>query len=205
MGLFNSKPATAGPTLNLGTTVSSGPSVTNPWAQQAPVGGAFTQGLAASFGQQHLVQQPVAPPSEMEFMVALLNATYPMERWVSGHGFQAYVEMMSSMMELVIVEFFKNAKFTVDEDTGTMSLDTSSLPNNLQTISSENIVSEFAKVRADAEKVKTDASALQDQIINFTKQSMLGTALDSALADPGFLQRAGQGVGALGRGLIGMK
>ena len=138
-------------------------------------------------------------------MVALLNATYPMERWVSGNGFQSFVEMMSSMMELVVVEFFKGAKFIIDEDTGTMSLDTSSLPNNLQTISSENIVSEFSKVRADAEKVKTDASALQDQIIHFTQQSMLGSALDSALADPGFLTRAGQGVGALGRGLIGMK
>ena len=205
MGLFNPQPAAGGPTLNLGASMSPQPTITNPWGAAPPVGGAFGQGLAGAFGQQQMLQQPIAPPSEMELMVALLNATYPMERWVSGVGFQSFVQMMSSMMELVVVEFFKSAKFTVYEETGVMALDITSLPNNLQTISSENVLSEFAGVRADAEQVKTESTALQEQIINFTKQSMLGTALDTALADPGFLQRAGQGVGALGRGLIGMK
>ena len=109
------------------------------------------------------------------------------------------------MMELAVVNFFRDAKFLIDDETGQMSLDPTSLPSELQTLSSENVVSEFANVLSEAEKTKTEANNMQMEVLAYTQQSMMGSALDAALANEGFMERMGNGIGSLGRGFIGMK
>ena len=86
-----------------------------------------------------------------------------------------------------------------------MSLDPTSLPTDLQTISSENVISHFANVLAEAERTKTEATALQTEIATYAQQSMMGSALDAALTNEGFMEKMGSGIGSLGRGFIGMK
>lgn len=204
MGMFDRQPAVSGARLNLGAT--SAPAADNPFGQQArqPMGGSFGGGMASAFGVQQPVQQ-TAPPSETEILIYLLNSGYPVERWITNTGFQSFIEMLSIMMELAVVNFFRDAKFIIDDDTGQMSLDPTSLPTELQTISSENVVNQFANVLAEAEKTKTEANNIQMEIATYAQQSMMGSALDAALANEGFMEKMGTGIGSLSRGFIGMK
>ena len=217
MGIFgnNTAPA-AGPALNLSAT---GAPVTSPFqnvgvglpaAQHVPQQQSFMGGMMGGMGmnqhQQQMMQNgQMTPPSETEILLAIINSGYPVERWVTSTGFQNFVQMMSNMMELAIVEFFRNAKFIIDDETGMMSLDSTSLPSNLQTISSENVVNEFSSVVSSADQTKNVQMAQQQQILTFAQQSMMGGALSAAMADPGMMQKMGSGIGSLGRGLIGMK
>ena len=209
MGMFDRQPAAAGPRLNLGATgaPSYNGAATNPFGQQSQqsLGGSFGGGMASAFGVQQPVQQQVAPPNEAEILIHLLNSSYPVERWITNSGFQSFIQMLSVMMELAVVNFFRDAKFLIDDETGQMSLDPTSLPTELQTLSSENVVSEFANVLAEAEKTKTEANNMQMEVLAYTQQSMMGSALDAALANEGFMERMGNGIGSLGRGFIGMK
>ena len=209
MGMFDRQPPASGARLNLGATGAPAynGAGASPFNQQSaqPVGGAFGGGMASAFGMQQPVQQPISPPSETEILIHLLNSGYPIERWITNSGFQSFVEMLSIMMELSVVNFFREAKFLIDDDTGQMSLDPASLPTELQTISSENVVSQFANVLAEAEKTKTESNNIQMEIANYTQNSMMGSALDAAMANEGFMERMGSGIGSLGRGFIGMK
>lgn len=213
MGLFDRQPAASGPTLNLGAT-GAPPTANNmtaspfPFAQQAaqqqPNG--FMGGMMGGMGvQQQHYQQPMTPPSDTEIMIGIMNSGYPMERWLTSPGFQSFVQMISGIVELTVVEFFRNAQFKIDEDTGIMSLDQSSLPQSMQTVSSENVLSEYSNVLAGAEKTKNESAALQAQIVNLANQSMMGSALDAALTNPGMMEKMGSGIGSIGRGLIGLK
>ncbi len=217
MGLFgNNAPANAGPSLNL--SASGAPAVSPfqnvgvglPAAQHVPQQQTFMGGMMGGMGmnqqQQQMMQNgQITPPSETEIMLAMLNSGYPIEKWITSTGFQNFVQMMSNMMELAIVGFFRDAKFILDEETGMMSLDPTSLPSNLQTISSENVVNEFSSVVSNADQVKNMQMAQQQQILTFAQQSMMGGALNAALTNPGMMEKMGSGIGSLGRGLIGMK
>ena len=207
--MFDKQPTATGTRLNLGATGAPAynGAAANPFGPQSaqPIGGAFGGGMASAFGMQQPIQQPVAPPSDTEILIHLLNSGYPIERWVTSAGFQSFVEMLSIMMELSVVNFFREAKFLIDDDTGQMSLDPTSLPTDLQTISSENVISHFANVLAEAERTKTEATALQTEIATYAQQSMMGSALDAALTNEGFMEKMGSGIGSLGRGFIGMK
>tara|TARA_B100000029_G_scaffold488882_1_gene546031 strand:+ start:34 stop:660 length:627 start_codon:yes stop_codon:yes gene_type:complete len=208
MGMFDRQPTATGTRLNLGATGAPAynGAAANPFAQaRQPIGGAFGGGVASAFGMQQPVQQQVTPPNETEILIHLLNSGYPIERWLTGAGFQSFVQMLSVMMELAVVNFFRDAKFVIDDDTGSMILDPTSLSTEMQTLSSENVVSEFANVLAEAEKTKTEATALQTEIATYSQQSMMGSALDAALANEGFMEKMGSGIGSLGRGFIGMK
>jgi hypothetical protein len=216
MGLFgNNAPANAGPSLNLSATgapavspfqnVGIGLPAAQPTAQGGFMGG-MMGGMGMNQQQQQMMQNgQIAPPSETEIMLAMINSGYPIEKWITSTGFQNFVQMMSNMMELAIVEFFRNAKFLLDEETGTMTLDPTSLPSNLQTISSENVVNEFSNVVSSADQTKNMQMAQQQQILTFAQQSMMGGALSAAMANPGMMEKMGSGIGSLGRGLIGMK
>ncbi len=216
MGLFgNNAPANAGPSLNLSATgapavspfqnVGIGLPAAQPTAQGGFMGG-MMGGMGMNQQQQQMMQNgQITPPSETEIMLAMINSGYPIEKWITSTGFQNFVQMMSNMMELAIVEFFRNAKFLLDEETGTMTLDPTSLPSNLQTISSENVVNEFSSVVSSADQTKNMQMAQQQQILTFAQQSMMGGALSAAMANPGMMEKMGSGIGSLGRGLIGMK
>ena len=125
-------------TLNLGVSSQQPMQTANPWGQQQT--NSFMAGLFG--GQQQanqFMQQPMQPPSEIEIQMELLKQQATIERFVASNQMGVLIEMIGSVVTLSVLEILRNATFTINEDDGTMSLDTTSLPANLQTMSAENI------------------------------------------------------------------
>ena len=83
-----------------------------------------------------------------------------------------------------------------------MQLDTTTLPTNLQTMSAENIASQFTNLQSSAQQQVNQSDMSQQQLATFAQQSMMGNALSAALADEGMMNKVGGGVGNFARSLI---
>jgi len=106
-------------------------------------------------------------------------------------------------MTLSIHNYFKDAKFTADED-GNLTIDVSSLPSDVQTTSVENVTMELQKVQSSAQQSVQMTQMQQQQIAAMAQQSMMQSAFGAAMADPGMVSKAGGAVGGFARSLIGL-
>jgi len=189
--------------LNLGAPATQ----QNPWAnQQAMTAGQspFMQGMFG--GQQNqFTQQPVAPPSELEIQIMLLRGITPIERYVASPQMGTFVEMFSNLVSFSVLEVLRNATFIIDEESGAMKMDVTSLPSNLQTMSAENVTGQFTNLQAAATQKVSQTEMEQQQLATFAQQSMMGGALSAALANEGVMEKVGGGLGSLGRSFIGMR
>lgn len=163
---------------------------------QGGMGSAFAQGMGVP-------NQPVAPPSDTEILIHLLNNSVPVEKWLSGNNFQNVVQMLTSMITLSIHNYFKDAKFVSDED-GNLKIDVTSLPTDVQTVSVENVMMDLQKVQGAAQQSVQQSTMSQQQIAAVAQQSMMQSALGAAMADPGMIQKLGSGVGGFARSMIGL-
>ena len=205
MGIFGNSEPTQPPGLNLGQTGAPNfnGAQQSPWSQPQPqnMGMGMGMGMGQQQPQQNMwgQQQQQPPPSEMDMMIALMNANVPVERWLSGPNFQNVVNMFSSLVTLSIVRVFKDAKFVADDE-GNLKMDTSSLPSDIQTVSVENIMMELQKVQSAAHQSVQQCQMLQQQIAAMAQQSVMGGALSAAMADEGMMKGA---MGAVGTGMRG--
>ena len=213
MGIFNNEtePTTQTGTLNLGMT--GAPSFgaqpffqqqqqqqPNMFGQQNTFGA--QGGMGASFAQgMGVPNQPIQPPSEIEILIALMNANVPVERWLSGSNFQNVVSMLSSLMALTMMRLFKSAKFVADDD-GNLSLDITSLPSDMQTISIENVTMDLQKVQGAAQQSVQESTMMQQQIATIAQQSLMQSALGAAMSDPGMVSKVSGGIGSFARGMM---
>tara|TARA_R100001510_G_scaffold43683_1_gene40123 strand:+ start:2561 stop:3202 length:642 start_codon:yes stop_codon:yes gene_type:complete len=171
-------------------------------AQQHP----FMGGMAGGMGmQQGMMQQPVAPPSEMEIQMALMRTLAPIDRFIAGAGMATLLQMMNDLVSFSVLEILKNAVFTIDEDEGSMKMDITSLPSNLQTMSAENVTSQFNSLKMTSQQNIQQAEMQQQQIATFAQQSMMGGALSAALANDGFMDKAGGAAGTFMGKMMGMR
>ena len=90
----------------------------------------------------------------------------------------------------------------MNEDDGTMALDVTKLPQTLQTISTENIKSHFSNLQNSATQNINNAENHQQQLAVMAQQSMMGGALQAALADEGMMNKVGGGVGTFARSIL---
>jgi len=146
-------------------------------------------------------QQPVAPPSELEIIAMLLQTATPIDQWLAGPSFQAVLGILTNLVNLSLVEFFRNAKFTEDDE-GKLILDITTLPSQYQTLSPENVTSELSSLQATSNRKWQESVAAQQNILLLAQQSMMQGMIDGALADPGFLEKAGAAVGGAGRAVL---
>lgn len=196
--------------MNLGATPTTSGSLSfgapqgqqNGFAQQNPFGQQQSMGMGMGMGGMNPAMnpyggmgQPMQPPSEIEIMLALLQSTKPVETWISGTGFQNFVQMVSLMMERAVVEFFRNAVFKKEDD-DSFKVDMSAMPSHWQTLSDENIVNEFSGVRNAAAQELQNAQMMQQQLMAMTQQAGMQGALGAALADEGTLKKIGGGMGS---------
>ena len=163
---------------------------------QGGIGSAFAQGMGVP-------NQPVAPPSDTEILIHLLNNSVPVEKWLSGNNSQNVAQMLTSMITLSIHNYFKDAKFVSDED-GNLKIDVTSLPTDVQTVSVENVMMDLQKVQGAAQQSVQQSTMSQQQIAAIAQQSMMQSALGAAMADPGMIQKLGSGVGGFARSMIGL-
>ena len=189
-------------TLNLGVPSQQPMHTAHPWAQQQQQTTPFMTGVFG--GQQQanqFMQQPMQPPSEIEIQMELLKQQATIERFVASSQMGVLIEMMGSVVTLSVLEILRNATFTLNEDDGTFRLDTTTLPANLQTMSAENIASQFTNLQASAQQVVNQSEMTQQQLAALAQQSMMGGAL-AALQSEGVMEKVGGGVGSFARSML---
>mgnify|MGYP003133529142 CR=1 FL=1 len=175
-------------------------------AQQHPFMGGMAGGMGMQQGmQQNMMQQPVAPPSEMEIHMALMRTLAPIDRFVAGASMATLLQMMNDLVSFSVLEILKNAVFTIDDEEGTMKMDITSLPPNLQTMSAENVTSQFNSLKMTSQQNIQQAEMQQQQISTFAQQSMMGGALNAALANDGFMDKAGGAAGSFMGKMMGIR
>ena len=194
--------------LNLGAPAGMGMNTgQNPWANQQMMGASQTPMMQGMFGgqQNQYAQQPVTPPSELEIQIMLLRGISPIERYVASPQMGTLVELFSTVVSFSVLEVLRNASFIVDEETGLMKMDVTSLPQNMQTMSVENVTGQFSTLQANATQTVNQTEMEQQQLAAFAQQSMMGGALSAALANEGVMEKVGGGIGSLGRSFMGMR
>jgi hypothetical protein len=214
MGLFgNNEPQTN--TLNLGANNGMGQQSQNPFAtqngmmQQASQN-PFMSSMGGGMGmqqqqQQQMMGQPMQPPSEIEIQMALMRTLAPIDRFIMGSQMMTLVQMLNDLVSFSVLDILKNAKFTIDEDAGTMQMDVTSLPQNLQTMSAENVTGQFNSLQMVSQQNIQQAEMQQQQITAFAQQSMMGGALNAAMMDEGFMNKAGGAAGNFMGRMMGVR
>tara|TARA_R100001163_G_scaffold18559_1_gene16380 strand:+ start:3341 stop:3985 length:645 start_codon:yes stop_codon:yes gene_type:complete len=172
---------------------------------QQPAAQGFMAGLGvqdqyAQFNQ--FAQQPVAPPSETEILMAMLETLNPVEKFIVSAQMPVMVEMLSNITTFSLLNVLKNSTFKLDEDTGTLSLDVTSLPSDLQTLSAENIVAQLSNLQNQSTSIIQQAEMRRQQVLAMSQQSMLQGALGAALENPGMMENVGNAVGTTARSLL---
>lgn len=176
---------------------------------QQPTGlvGGFLQG--AGVQQQYadarqFAQQPITPPSELEIFSALLKSQNPVHRYIAGGGLGSLIDILATATSLSVLTILKDATFVIDDDEGAMKLDVGSLPDNLKTLSAENVAMLLNQTVNTSQQTVQRAEMERQQILTLAEQSMMGGALQAALADEGMMQKVGGGIGSVARGIMGL-
>ena len=162
-------------------------------------------GMQSQYGQaQQFAQQPVAPPNEMELMNALLQSQNPIHRFIATGGLAAVIDLVATATSLSVLTILKEATFVIDEEEGAMKMDMASLPDNLKTLSAENVGMTLNQIVNSSQQTIQQAEMQRQQIIALSQQSMMGGALQAALADEGTMERIGGGIGSVARSFMGL-
>jgi hypothetical protein len=213
MGLFgNNEQQNNAQALNLGASSMGMQQSANPFATQngmmAQAGqNPFMSGMAGGMGmnQQGMMNQSMQPPSEAEIHMALMKSLAPADRFIISAQMMTLISMLNDLISFSVLEILKGATFVINEDEGTMKLDIASLPPNLQTMSSENITSQFNSLQMGSQQNIQNAEMQQQQIMAFAQQSMMGGALSAAMANEGFMDKVGSGAGNFMGRMMGMR
>ena len=168
--------------------------------QQQP--GMLNSMFAGATGQDPYNQQAILPPSETEILMTMLNTSYPVERFLQSPIFPMLLEVLSQINTFSLLNVIKNASYNFDEENGIFKLDPTSLPTELQTMSSENIMSQMNSMTNMVNQTISSADGQRQQTMQNAQQSMLQSQLSNALMDPGMLNNAAQGTGTFFRSFL---
>jgi len=213
MGLFGNNNMQQNGALSLGANAqpSTQPNFTNPFANQNGMmqqanQNPFMAGMMGGAGMQsNMMQQPMAPPSEAEIQLALMKTLAPMDRFIGSAQMATMLQLLNDLVSYSVLDILKSATFVINEDDGTMKMDIASLPSNLQTMSAENVTAQFNSLQMASQQNIQQAEMQQQQIAALAQQSMMGGALNAALADEGFMNKAGNAAGSFMGKFMGVR
>jgi len=181
------------------------------FGQQQPFGGAYQQqnGALGAFaagatGGAYNPNQPITPPSELEMVSMLLHHQKPVDQFLMGPNLNLLISIVANIVNLSLVEFFRNVKFKEDDD-GNLCVDIASLPTQYQTLSAENVTADLTALQASCNQTIQQSLMEQQQLLALAQQSMMQGMLDGALADPGMMEKVGGAFGGLARGVAGLR
>tara|TARA_R100000995_G_scaffold77368_1_gene47395 strand:+ start:2323 stop:2970 length:648 start_codon:yes stop_codon:yes gene_type:complete len=172
------------------------------WYQQPQQPSLASSLWAGATGQDPYNQQAIAPPSDTEILLTMLNTAYPVERFLQSQLFPMLLDVISQINTFSLLNVLKNASYNFDEDNGVFKLDVASLPADLQTMSSENVMSQMNSMTNMVNQLVSSADAQRQQTMQNAQQSMLQSQLTNALSDPGLMQNAAQGTGTFFRSFL---
>ena len=195
-----------------GNSLSLGASQPNAFGQQqqqqysngygtSPLVGGILGGAGISPQQYNA---PIAPPSETQILASMLATIQPIDKFIISQNMPVFVEMLSNITTFSLLNVLKNATFTMDEETGSLSLDVTSMPSDLQTLSAENIIAQLNNLQNTSMQIIQQAEQERQMILQMADQSLMQGMLNTALSDPGMMESAGQAVGGMfNRALFG--
>ena len=198
--------------LGLGAPQQNGFAQHPQFAQQQPFGNTYPQqqpGMMGAFaagatGGAYNPNQPITPPSELEMVSMLLHHQKPVDQFLMGPNLNLLISIMANIINLSVVEFFRNAKFKEDDD-GNMVVDIAALPTQYQTLSAENVTADLTALQASCNQTIQKSLMDQQQLLAMAQQSMMQGMLDGALSDPGMMEKMGGAFGGLARGVAGLR
>ena len=212
VGLFsnNQSQQLASNSLNLSQTGAPMGAGMNGFAQQpmqnGMAGNPMMQGLFGGMGYGDQYNQyanaPVAPPSDSEILHSMLQTLNPIDKFIISQQMPVFIEMLSNIMTLSLLNVLKNSKFSLDEEDGSLTLDVTSLPSDLQTLSAENIVARLSNLQNQSNAIIQNAEMKRQQILAGANQSMLQGALGAAVENPGMMESMGNALGSTARSLM---
>mgnify|MGYP003120649501 CR=1 FL=1 len=164
--------------------------------QQAGMG--FGAGMMGAMGMQP--GAPMAPPSELEVMAALIQTSVPMDRWLAGPNMEMLVSLLYKVSALATVDVLKNVSITEDAD-GKMVFDFTSFAN---APTADSVTMESNNLKNAATMTRDQAMQQQQAILNMVQQNMMSGALSAAMANPGMMESMGSGMGSVFRGILGL-
>ena len=192
-------------TLGLGAATGGMPAVGGLPMGQPQQANPFMAGMmgGSGLGMQNQYNAPIAPPSESEILSAMMNTMQPIDRFIISQNMPLFVEMIANITAFSLLNVLKNSTFKIEDDT--ISLDVASLPSDLQTLSSENIISKLNNMQNISQQTVTVAMQERDRIIALSQQSLMQGMLNSALTDTTMLETVGSGVGSAVRSAFGFR
>ena len=162
-------------------------------------GASFGAGLMGAMGMKPAA--PMAPPSDLEVMAALIQTSAPVDRWFSGPNMQTLVSLMYKVSSLATIEVLKNAKI-IEDDNGDMIFDFASFST---APTSDSVTMEANNLQNAAQAQVTAAHQQQQAILNMVQQNLMSGALSAAMANPGMMESVGSGVGSVFRSMMGVR
>lgn len=212
VGLFgnNQSQQSVSNSLNLSQTGAPMGAGMNGFAQQpmqnGMAGNPMMQGLFGGMGYGDQYNQyanaPVTPPSDSEILDAMLQTLNPVDKFFVSQQMPVFIDMVTNIMTFSILNVLKNSKFSLNEEDGSLTLDVTSLPSDLQTLSAENIVAQLSNLQNQSNAIIQNAEMKRQQILAAANQSMLQGALGAALENPGMMESMGNALGSTARSLM---
>ena len=190
---------TGAPNTNYGSGYTAPP---QQWYQPPQQPNAASSLWAGATGQDPYNQQAIMPPSDTEILLTMLNTSYPVERFLQSQLFPMLLDVISQINTFSLLNVLKNANYTFDEENGVFKLDVASLPTDLQTMSSENVMSQMNSMTNMVNQTVAQADNQRQQTLQNAQQSMLQSQLTNALADPGLINNVAQGSGTFFRNFL---
>ena len=176
---------------------------TQNWYAQGQQQPSAASALFSGFtGQDPYQQQAIMPPSETEILMTMLDQQYSVERFLASPLFGSILDIMNTITTFSLLNVMKNATYTFDEDNGIFKLDTATLPQELQTMSAENIMAQVTALNAQLGQLIAQADQIKMQTMQNAGNSLLQAQLANAMADPGLVTNAAEAGGTFFRNLI---
>tara|TARA_R110002012_G_scaffold134869_1_gene288446 strand:- start:1253 stop:1933 length:681 start_codon:yes stop_codon:yes gene_type:complete len=170
-----------------------------PQQQQPSMMGAMFSG---AMGQDPYNPQPIMPPSDTEILMTMLDNSYPVERFLASPLFGSLLDIMGAITTFSVLNIVKNASYNFDEENGVFTLDPTSLPQEMQTMSAENIMAQVTGLNNQLSQLIGHADQIKQQTLQNAGNSMLQAQLANAMNNPGMMTSAAEGTGSFLRGML---
>ena len=188
-----------------GMSGMSGMSGMNGYGMQQGMGGMMDPMQMQMMGQNPMMQQMANDP--VIATSRLLQYYDPLNTFIVANQFGMVMDLVSEIVALSLKDFFSNVQLAAGED-GKLSLDTSTLPSNIATLSPENLALSLQNIRQSAQS-QLQMNQQQTQMLLQAHNPMLnnqpgffGSVLGGLLGNQ--MQQHGGlgGMGAMGAGAL---
>ena len=150
MGWFFNRSETTTPSQTFGASNAmgmGGSAGMGGYGMQQGMGGMMDPMQMQMMGQNPMMQQMANDP--VMATSRLLQYYDPVSNYIVSPNFAQTMNLIGEVMTMALKDFFANVKLTTDED-GKISLDMSTLPANIATMSAENLALTLQGLQATA-------------------------------------------------------